>query len=98
MSPAWRSACAMSRTTRARPSIVPAETGRPTRAPVGTSSRRYAPLTASPSDVCHVPRTAGRQGADGVLLGGDRPVDDLAVSHLVDVRIHVAGDQRLAEA
>ena len=51
MSPGSRSASAMSRMTRARPSMVPAETGRPTSAPVGRSSRRYAPAIASPSDV-----------------------------------------------
>ncbi|MFC7760961.1 hypothetical protein ACFQY4_25225 [Catellatospora bangladeshensis] len=33
------------------PSTVPAETGRPASAPSGTSSRRYAPETASPSEV-----------------------------------------------
>src|ERR1039458_4228430 len=43
MSPASRSASAMSRMTRARPSMVPAETGKPTSAPAGKSSRRYAP-------------------------------------------------------
>src|SRR5664280_1535652 len=42
MSPASRSASAMSRRTRARPSMVPAETGKPTSAPAGRSSRRYA--------------------------------------------------------
>ena len=31
-------------------------------------------------------------------LGGDRLRDDLAVAHLVDVRVHQAGDQGLAEA
>ena len=31
--------------------MTPAETGRPTRAPVGTSARRYAPVMTSPSDV-----------------------------------------------
>src|SRR3989442_1009792 len=43
MSPASRSASAMSRMTRALPSMVPAETGKPIRAPAGTSSRRYDP-------------------------------------------------------
>src|SRR5438034_5369155 len=51
MSPASRSASAMSRMTRARPSMVPAETGKPTSAPGGMSSRRYTPAMASPSDV-----------------------------------------------
>ena len=32
------------------------------------------------------------------LLGGDRLGDDLAVAHLVDVPVHQAGDQGLAEA
>ena len=41
----------MSRMTRARPSTVPAETASPTSAPAGRPSRRYAPATASPSDV-----------------------------------------------
>ena len=36
--------------------------------------------------------------ADGELLGRDCPGDDLAVPHLVDVRVHQAGDQGLAEA
>ena len=35
---------------------------------------------------------------DGELLGADRLGDDLAVAHLVDVRVHQAGDQGLAEA
>ena len=43
-------------------------------------------------------RAACRRGVDGKLLGGNRPGDDLAVPHLVDVRVHQAGDQRLAEA
>src|SRR4028118_2331115 len=51
MSPASRSASATSRMTRARPSMAPAETGKPTRAPAGKTSRRYAPAMASPSDV-----------------------------------------------
>src|SRR5437588_4903924 len=51
MSPGSRSASAMSRMTRARPSTGSAETGKPTSAPVGKSSRRYAPATSSPSDV-----------------------------------------------
>ena len=46
----------------------------------------------------HFLRPAGRQGVDGTLLGGDRLGDDLAVAHLVDVRVHQAGDQGLAEA
>ena len=43
-------------------------------------------------------RPACRRGVDGELLGGDRLGDDLAVPHLVDVRVHQAGDQGLAEA
>ena len=43
-------------------------------------------------------RPACRRGLNGKLLGGDRPGDDLAVPHLVDVRVHQAGDQGLAEA
>ncbi len=33
----------------------------------------------------------------GKLLGADRLDDDLAAPHLVDVRVHQTGDQRLAE-
>ena len=43
-------------------------------------------------------RPASRRSVDGTLLGGNRLGDDLAVSHLVDVRVHQAGDQGLAEA
>ncbi len=43
-------------------------------------------------------RPACRRGVDGELLGGDRLGDDLAVAHLVDVRVHQTGDQGLAEA
>ena len=43
-------------------------------------------------------RPACRRGVDGKLLGGDGLGDDLAISHLVDVRVHQAGDQGLAEA
>ena len=43
-------------------------------------------------------RPACRRSLDGKLLGGDGLGDDLAVPHLVDVGIHEAGDQRLAEA
>ncbi len=46
----------------------------------------------------HFLRPAGRQGVNGTLFGGDRLGDDLAVAHLVDVRVHQAGDQGLAEA
>src|SRR5260370_1340074 len=46
MSPGSRSASAMSRMTRARPSMVPAETGKPTSAPVGRPSVRSAPPRA----------------------------------------------------
>ena len=40
----------------------------------------------------------GRQGAEGELLGGDGRSDDFSVAHLVDVRVHPAGHQGLAEA
>ena len=43
-------------------------------------------------------RPARRQGVNGKPLGGDRPGDDLAVPHLVEVGVHQAGDQGLAEA
>ena len=43
-------------------------------------------------------RPACRRGVDGKLLGANRLGDDLAVPHLVDVRVHQAGDQGLAEA
>ena len=43
-------------------------------------------------------RPACRRGVDGKLLGGNRLGDDLAVPHLVDVRVHHAGDQGLTEA
>ena len=35
-------------------------------------------------------RPAGGQGVNGKLLGGDRPGDNVAVSHLEDVRVHPA--------
>ena len=43
-------------------------------------------------------RPTCRRGVDGRLLVGDRLGDDLAVPHLVDVPVHQAGDQGLAEA
>src|SRR5205823_8288257 len=43
-------------------------------------------------------RPACRRGLDGKPFGGNRLGDDLAVPHLVDVRVHQAGDQGLAEA
>ena len=43
-------------------------------------------------------RPACRRSVDGKLLGGDRPGDDIAVPHLVDVGVHQAGDEGLAEA
>ena len=46
----------------------------------------------------HFLRPACRRGVDGKLLGGDCLGNDLAVPHLVDVRVHPAGDQGLAEA
>ena len=42
-------------------------------------------------------RSARRHRVAGEPLGRDRPLDDLAAAHLVDVRGDVAGDQRLAE-
>src|ERR671927_322444 len=75
MSPAARSASARSRMTRARPSTVPAETGKPTSAPAGTSSRRYAPAMPSPSDV-------GPHEALGFLQQG-LLVHEVAADHAV---------------
>ena len=46
----------------------------------------------------HFLRPASRRGVDGKLLGGDCLGDDFTVPHLVDVCVHQAGDQRLAEA
>jgi hypothetical protein len=46
----------------------------------------------------HFLRPATRHGVDGELLGADRPGDDLAVAHRVEVPVHQAGDQSLAEA
>ena len=43
-------------------------------------------------------RPARRRGLNGKLLDGDGPGDDLAVPHLVDVRVHQARDQGLTEA
>ena len=43
-------------------------------------------------------RPASRRSVDGDLLGGDHPGDDLAVTHRVDVRVHQARDQGLAQA
>src|SRR5215471_6461284 len=43
-------------------------------------------------------RSACRQGADGELLSGDCLGDNFTVPHLVDVRVHQAGYQGLAEA
>ena len=43
-------------------------------------------------------RPACRQGVDAKLLGGDRPRDDLAVAHFVDVRVHQTGNDSLPEA
>ena len=43
-------------------------------------------------------RSTRRRGEDGPFLGGDRLSDDFAVPHRVDIRVHQAGDQRLAEA
>ncbi len=43
-------------------------------------------------------RPAGGRSLDGTLLGRDRLGDDLAVPHAVDVRVHDARDQGLAEA
>jgi len=46
----------------------------------------------------HLLSPATRQGVDGNLLCGHRVGDDLAVAHLVGVRVHQARDQGLAEA
>ncbi len=51
ISPSSRSAFSMFKMTRARPSITPEETGKPTIAWDGRFSRLYAPVTISPSDV-----------------------------------------------
>jgi len=51
ISPSSRSASSMCKMTRARPSITPEETGRPTRASAGRCSRLYSPAMISPSDV-----------------------------------------------
>ena len=42
-------------------------------------------------------RSACRRGVDGELFGADGLGDDFAVTHLVDVRVHQARDQGLAE-
>src|SRR5215468_6853698 len=41
---------------------------------------------------------ACRRGVDGELLDGNRLAGELAVAHLVHVRIHQPGDQGLTEA
>ncbi|MNP45983.1 hypothetical protein D3C76_1399510 [compost metagenome] len=51
ISPFSRSASSMFKMTRARPSITPAETAKPTIASVGRFSRLYLPAMISPSDV-----------------------------------------------
>ena len=43
-------------------------------------------------------RPAGRPGDDRQVFGGDRLGDDLAIAHLIAVRVHQAGDKGLAEA
>ena len=43
-------------------------------------------------------RPTARQRVNGEVFGGDRPGDDLVVAHLVDVRVHHTGDQRLTQA
>ena len=43
-------------------------------------------------------RPACRRGVNGKPLGGDRLGDDVTVPHLVEVRVHQAGDEGLAEA
>jgi hypothetical protein len=45
-----------------------------------------------------LPGSACRRSDEGTLLGGDRPFHDGAVAHLVDVGVHQARDQGLAEA
>ena len=41
--------------------------------------------------------SASRRGVDGTPLRGDRLGDDVAVAHLVEIGVHRAGDQGLAE-
>jgi hypothetical protein len=43
-------------------------------------------------------RPTCRRSVDGKRLGADRLGDDLTVPHLVDVRVHQAGDQGFAQA
>ncbi len=70
----------------------------------GTTLREHYGLhpSALAAPACRLDRlflcSASRRGMDGTLLGGDRLGDDVAASHLVDVRVHQAGDQGLAEA
>jgi hypothetical protein len=51
ISPSSRTASSRFKMTRARPSITPDETGRPTMASAGRFSRLYSPATISPSEV-----------------------------------------------
>jgi hypothetical protein len=51
ISPSSRTASSRFKMTRARPSITPDETGRPTMASAGRFSRLYAPATISPCEV-----------------------------------------------
>ena len=64
----------MSWMTRARPSMVPAETAKPTSAPAGTSSRRYAPAMTSPSDVSTRGGVSASIGPERVLAPADQLV------------------------
>ena len=62
---------------------------------LGIGQGRLAP---TPRLDRQLPGPASRYGVDGELFGADRPSDDLSAAHPVDVRVHPAVDQRLAEA
>src|SRR4026207_2268312 len=81
MSPASRSASAMSRMTRARPSMVPAETGRPTSAPAGKSSRRDDPAMPPPPPPRHPRRSRAPPPPRLVFARLNAPVVPLARAH-----------------
>jgi hypothetical protein len=81
MSPASRSASAMSKMTRARPSTVPAETGKRTSAPAGKPSRRYDPATPSPSRRQHSRRGERLIRPERVFALADELVIHLVRAH-----------------